>query len=98
MAGYGTIHMPRGFPVTRTDLEHRPGFFQRYLGGQVPEKGSSQSYQKTEQPYIYSGLHKNQIRILTILPKETNDDLCCNLKHVDIDAANSLKYEALLYR
>jgi hypothetical protein len=97
-ASFGTIHMPRGFPVTRTDLEHRPGFVQRYLGGQVPEGGTLQSYQKTEQPYTYSRLHKNQIRILTILPAETNDDLCCNLRHVDIDAAKSLKYEALSYR
>jgi hypothetical protein len=90
--------MPRGFPVTKTDLEHRPGFVQRYLGGQVPEGGTSQSYQKTEQPYIYSRLHENQIRLLTILPGETNEDLCCILKHVDIDAAKSLKYEALSYR
>jgi hypothetical protein len=49
---FGTIHMPRRLAVTKTDLKHRAGFVQPYLGGQVPEGGTSQSYQNTEQPYV----------------------------------------------
>ncbi len=97
-ARFGTIYMSRGLPGTRTDLEHRSGFVQRYLGGEVSKTAMSQNYRKTKQPYRYSSLNDNQIRILSILPGDIGDDICCILEHVDIETAKSLKYEALSYR
>ncbi len=97
-ANCGTFHMPREFPVTRIDLEHRSGFVQRYLGGEVSRTAILQNYRKTKQPYTYSRLNHNQIQILSILPGDTGDDICCILEHVDVETAKSLKYEALSYR
>jgi hypothetical protein len=89
--------MPRGIPVTKYDIEHRTSSSQYYLGVPIHDGDTSKLYQKTENPYIYSTLDKNQIRILTILPGGTNDDMHCILTPVDIETTEPLKYDALSY-
>lgn len=94
-AKFGTVQTPSGYPDTELDVMHRQKLLQR------DEQRRSQSavamYRKTLLPYVHSPLHKGQIRVLDILPGEDESDVCCAVKHVDLEATEGGEYDALSY-
>ena len=63
-ADLGVLHLPQGFPTTKTELEHRHHSLICHQEHETHEFGISRTYQKTEQAYKYSHLNRSQIRLL----------------------------------